>query len=280
MSDSNNIIKIKPGNTFSVSYFNELLNFKDLLWYNIQKNIKSKYRQMALGPLWIIFQPLFNMIILSFVFGRMASLDSEGIPYPLLILTAIIPWTFFQNACIFSSDSLVRNMHIISKVYFPRMIIPLSETLSWFLDYIITLLILFIAMAYYNYSFSWTLLFLPLYLIHSVFISFSVGLMTSCLSVRFRDVKFVIQFGIRILMYLTPVAYTPNTLLNAVPEKLIWLIKLNPMYHVIEGFRWCFIKGYNPPEGFIVFSIIFLILIFLFGVYYFRKTEKNIVDLL
>ena len=147
---SRQVIRIQATKGFSSLGLGELWEYRDLLWFNILKNVKSKYRQMALGPLWIILQPVLNMLIFTFVFGKMANMKSDGIPYPLLTFCALIPWDFFQNSCTFASNSLVAQMPVISKVYFPRMIIPLADALAWLVDFVVTFIMLLIMMACYG----------------------------------------------------------------------------------------------------------------------------------
>lgn len=274
------IIRIQPSKGFSALGLGELWEYRDLLWFNILKNVKSKYRQMALGPLWIILQPVINMVIFTFVFGNMAKLDSGGIPYPLLTLSALIPWTFFQNSSTFAANSLVTQMQVISKVYFPRMIIPLSDALAWLVDFCVTFMVLLLMMAYYGIYPDWRIVFIPLYLLLMLATTMAVGLWSASLTVKFRDVRLVVEYGLRVFMYLTPVAYTAANLEKAMPEGWEWLIKMNPLYWVIEGFRWVLLDGTNTPSMFIIYPIIMVLVLLISGAYVFRRTERSIVDLL
>jgi len=277
---SHQVIRIQPTSGFSALGLGEIWEYRDLLWFNIIKNIKSKYRQMALGPLWIILQPVLNMLIFTFVFGRMAKMSDDGIPYPLLTFCALIPWNFFQNSCTFASNSLVTQMPVISKVYFPRMIIPLADALAWVVDFAVTFVVLLIMMASYGIYPDSRILFIPLYLLFTLAATMAVGLWAASLTVKFRDIKFVVQYGLRIFMFVTPVAYTAANLEKAMPNGWAWLLKLNPLYWVIEGFRWALLNGNNPPSLFMVYPMVLVILMLVSGAYMFRRTERSIVDLL
>ena len=257
----------------------ELLEYKDLLRYNILKNIKGKYRQMALGPLWIILQPLVNTLLFTFVFGDMAGMSEEGTPYVLITLSALIPWTLFQNSTTFGANSLVTQMNVISKVYFPRIILPLSDILAWFVDFIITFVLLLIVMFYYGYIPTLRLLIVPFLLLYVTLITLGISLLAASLTVRFRDVKLLIQYGLRVFMFLTPVAFTAEKLKSSIQAH--WLLELNPMYWICEGFRWCVVgSGESPFQSGIIPSLILTVVLFFLGLYNFRKTERTIVDLL
>jgi lipopolysaccharide transport system permease protein len=273
-------IIIKPRKGFEALGLKELVEYRDLLYYNILKNIKGKYRQMALGPLWIILQPVVNMLLFTFIFGRVAKMDSIGVPYPLLVIAALIPWNFFQNATTYAANSLVSQMNIISKVYFPRMIIPLSDTISWLIDFFFTLIVLFAMMIIYSVYPNWHILFLPLYIFFVFITTISIGLWTASLTVKFRDVRLFIDYGLRILMFLTPVAYPASVLKSSLSDNIFFLIKLNPMFWVTEGFRWTLLGTSNPPTIEIIYSIILVVTLLFSGLYIFKRSERNIVDLL
>ncbi|MDP2644062.1 MAG: ABC transporter permease [Desulfobacterales bacterium] len=254
----------------------ELWDYKDLLWFHTLKEVKGKYRQMALGPLWIILQPIINMIIFTLIFGEIAKLPSEGIPYPIFTYVALLPWALFQNSCEFSSHSLVAQMHIIAKVYFPRMIIPIASTLSWLVDFVLSFGVLLIMMFFFGFIPGWRIIFIPLYLIMAVAFALAIGFCTASLAVQFRDIKFVVDHGLRVFMYLTPVAYS-GTL---VPEQWQWLYQLNPMYWVVEGFRWSLLGTSAGPDWYMVFPLGLTAFLLIVGAYMFRRTERTVVDLL
>ncbi len=277
---ANHVIRIEAGKGFRALGLGELWDYRDLLWFNILKNIKSKYRQMALGPLWIIIQPVIAMLLFTFVFGKMAGLSDDGIPYTLLTFSALIPWTFFQNSCTFASNSLVTQMPVISKVYFPRMIIPLADALAWLVDFAVTFTVLLIMMACYGICPTAKILFIPLYVLFTLATAMAVGMWAASLAVKFRDVKFIVQYGLHVFMFMTPVAYTASNLERSLPEGWAWLLELNPLYWVCEGFRWSLLDGPNGPEFFMIYPVVGVFVLLVSGAYLFRRTERTVVDLL
>lgn len=272
-------IRIEKQSGFNSLGLNELWEYKDLLRYNILKSIKGKYRQMALGPLWIVLQPLVNTLLFTFVFGNMAGMSEEGTPYALVTLSALIPWQLFQNSTTFGANSLVAQMNVISKVYFPRIIIPLSDILAWFVDFFVTFILLLAIMFYYGYFPTTRMLLIPILLLYVTVITLGISLLAASLTVRFRDIKLLIQYGLRVFMFLTPVAFTAQKLKSSIQTH--WLLELNPMYWVCEGFRWSVIgSGETPFQKDIIPSVILTISILVLGLYNFRKSERTIVDLL
>ena len=257
----------------------ELWDYRDLLYFHVWRNVKGKYRQMALGPTWIVLQPVFTMVVLSFVFGRVARLPSEGVPYPIFSYTALLPWTFFANTCTGSSNSLVSQMGVISKVYFPRMIMPLSAMIAGLIDFVICFVILLILMAVYGYWPRPEMLLMPVFVLLAAACGLAVGLWTSSLTVRFRDLQVLIASAVRLAMYLTPVAYSATVVAERLPQWM-WLYKLNPLYWVIEGFRWCALGVGDAPELYTLVPVGITVLMLISGAYVFRRTERTIVDLL
>jgi len=267
---------IRASKGFGTLGLAELWEYRDLLRFHVLREVKGKYRQMALGPLWIVLQPVINMVVLSFVFGRIAKLPSDGIPYPIFTYTALIPWTFFANACNLTANCLVADMKVISKVYFPRMIIPLGAILARTIDFLICFLILLVMMFVMGYiPGARALLLIPYFALAFAF-SLGLGLWSASLCVRFRDVKFVVQYGIQVAMYLTPVGYAASNFPAAYQR---WF-QLNPMYWVVEGFRWCLLGKGMGPEPFMLVSIGISLFLLVSGAFVFRRTERTIVDLL
>ena len=273
---STRIVRIEPTQGWGHLGLGELWEYKALLWFHTLKEITSKYRQMALGPLWIVLQPIINMILFSFVFGTIAKLPSEGVPYPIFVYTALLPWTLFQNACTYSSNSLVQQMPVISKVYFPRLIVPIASTLSWLVDFVISFGFLLLLMLFYGFVPGWKVLFLPLYLLLTVAFALAIGFCSAGLAVKYRDVNFVITYGLRSFMYLTPVAYSASL----VPDQWLWAYKLNPLYWVIEGFRWALIDTAEAPSWEMALPVAFTAGMLVLGIYLFRRNERTVVDLL
>jgi len=257
----------------------ELWDYRDLLWFHVWREVKGKYRQMALGPIWIVLQPIIQMAVFSFIFGRIAKLSSDGIPYLLMVYVAMLPWAFFSNACTASVGSLVTQMGVISKVYFPRMIIPLSTVLGGLVDFAISFIVFLIIMFAMGYFPGWRIIFMPLYLLLAVGSALAVGLWTASLTVRFRDIRLVVQYGVQIAMYATPVAYSSAEIAKNIPQWM-WLYRLNPMFWVIEGFRWSIFGIGNPPELYMAIPVVLVILGVISGAFVFRRTERTIVDLL
>lgn len=254
----------------------ELWEYRELLWFLTWRDIKGRYRQMALGPLWIIIKPLVNMVIFSVIFGNLAKLPSEGLPYPIFTYTAILPWTYFSGAASTSVGSLVSRMSVISKVYFPRLVVPISAVLSGLVDLGVSFLVLLGMMLYYGFAPSWAALSLPLYVLLATATALGVGLWSAALAVKFRDLKTAIEYGIRVWMYATPVAYSASL----IPDQWQLLYKLNPLYWVIEGFRWALLGIGQPPQLLMLLPIGFVLLLLVSGAFVFKRTERTIVDLL
>lgn len=252
----------------------ELWSYRDLLYLLVWRDIKSRYRQMALGPLWIVLQPLMAIIIFSLVFGGFAKIPSDGIPYPIFAYTALLPWQLFATATTKSSESLVSNIHLVSKVYFPRMIVPISAVFVSLADFSISFGILLAMMLCYRIYPTVALIALPLYLLLAVATSLAVGLWLASLSVKFRDVAIAVTYLIQLWFYATPVIY-PTSI---VPERWRTLFLLNPMAQVVEGFRWALLGNGQVPDWISLASTILVISLLISGACYFRQTEGSIVD--
>jgi lipopolysaccharide transport system permease protein len=254
---------------------------RDVLYFLAWRDIKVRYKQTLLGVLWAILQPLITMVVFTLVFHRMAGIESEGVPYPVFSYAGLLPWLLFQTALIQSSGSVVAEGRLISKVYFPRLLVPFSSVLAALVDFLISLAILFIMMACYGVPFMWrTLLFLPLFMLLAVFTALAMGLWFGALNVRFRDVRHTIPFLARIWMFLTPVAYPTAKLMQQLPEGWRWLYALNPMVGVVDGFRWALLgqAGVNPR--WMAVSLCFALAVFAGGIWYFRRTERAFADVL
>lgn len=267
---------IQPTRGWSSLALHELWQYRELLWILTWRDIKARYRQMALGPLWIILKPLVNMVIFSLIFGQLAKLPSDGLPYPIFTYTALLPWTYFSGATKASASSLLSYMHLISKVYFPRLVVPISAVLSGLVDLAISFLVLLGMMTYYGFAPSLALLLLPLYLLLAAVTALGVGLWSAALTVRFRDLSFVVGYGLSAWMYATPVAYSASL----IPQRWRILYQLNPMYWVIEGFRRALLGTGQPPQLLMLVPVSFVLLLLLSGAFVFRRTERTIVDLL
>ena len=253
----------------------EIWEYRDLLYFLLWRDVKGRYKQMALGPLWIVIHPLLNMVIFSLVFGVVAKLPSNGVPYPIFTYTAILPWTFFSSAVMGATHSLLSNSHLITKVYFPRLIVPIVSVLAGLIDFSISFLILLGMMVYYGYLPGWRIFALPFFLLLAAAIGLGVGLWAATWVMHYRDVAQLVSYLVRGWMYVTPVVYS----MSIIPERWQPLYRLNPMTNVIEGFRWALLGAGTPPDKFLLFSMMLTIPLLIGGAYYFRRTERTIVDI-
>jgi lipopolysaccharide transport system permease protein len=268
------ITVIKPDRGWIAIDLVELWAYRDLLYLLVWRDIKSRYRQMALGPLWIVLQPLMTIVIFTVVFGKFARIPSDGIAYPVFAYTALLPWQLFATATTKSSDSLVSNIHLVSKVYFPRMIVPIAAVFVSVADFLASFGILLAMMLVYRTYPKLAVLTLPLYLLLAIATAMAVGLWFASLSVKYRDVAIAVTYIIQLWFYATPVIY-PTSM---VPEAWRGLFLLNPMAQVVEGFRWALLGTGRGPDGITVGSIALVVVLLISGAFYFRQTEGSIVD--
>jgi len=268
---------IKPKRGFVPIDFGELWRFKELFWFLALRNIMIRYKQTVIGIAWAVIQPILVMIVFTVIFGRLAKLPSNGIPYPVLTFLGVLPWNFFSNALTQSSNSLLSNSAMISKIYVPRLIIPTSAVISGIIDLGISFLILVGLMVFYNVIPSSTVFFLPLFVLFAVVTSLGIGLWFSALNVEYRDVKYVVPFIVRMGLYISPVGF----LSSVVPEKYQFLYSLNPMVGVIDGFRWCLLGGKVTPywAGFWLSACLAVILL-ICGMFYFKRMERTFADVI
>lgn len=265
---------IKPSKGWKFINVTEIVNYKDLLFFLVVRGIKAKYAQSVLGVGWAIIQPLVSTLIFTVVFGNLAKISSDGVPYFIFSLTALVPWTYFSNTLTESANSLVTNANLITKVYFPRMVLPLSAALAKLLDFAIGFILLLIVLVVYGFGVSWWIMILPLLLIILLLTSLGLGMWLSAMAVQFRDVKHALTFMVQLLMYMAPVVYPTSN----VPLKYQFVYSLNPMVGVIEGFRTVFLHHQPMPWNFIMNGAIVSVFIFIGGAFYFRKMEKNFAD--
>ncbi|MCP4255716.1 MAG: ABC transporter permease [Candidatus Scalindua sp.] len=266
---------IEPKSGWVPIDFAELWRYKELLYFLTKRDIKVRYKQTILGGLWAIIQPLFTMIVFVVFFGRMAKIQSDGIPYPLFAYAGLLPWTYFTGALSASSNSLVENANLITKVYFPRIIAPASAALAGLLDFSIATLILGVMMVYYQYVPGLEILLLP-FLIGMVFVcAVGVGLWLSALNVQYRDIRYVVPLLIQLWMFVSPVIYP----VSMVPKKYHLLMSINPMVGIIEALRSSFL-GHQPINWMLLgISAMIISIIFLSGMYYFRRMERVFADM-
>ena len=256
--------------------FKELWRYRELFWFLALRDILVRYKQTAIGVAWAVLQPLLMMIVFSLIFGRLAKLPSEGVPYPILVFAALLPWQFFAHSMSSSSQSVVGSAAIITKIYFPRLVIPTSAVISGAIDFGISFLILIGMMFWYGIVPTYNIIFLPLFLLLAFISALAVGLWLSALNVEFRDVFYVVPFLVQAGQYLSPVAYSSSV----IPEKWRMLYSLNPMVGVIDGFRWSILGTANPNWYCIAISSVSVLIIFVGGLFYFRKMERTFADII
>jgi len=267
------LIIIRPPKKWVPINFSELFQYHELLYFFVWRDVKIRYKQTAPGFLWAIIQPLFMMVIFTIFFGGLAQIPSEGIPYPLFTFAALIPWTLFAEGLTRSSTSMVSNANIMTKVYFPRLVMPISGILSPLVDFAIAFVILILMMAYYGFVPTIAIVLLPFFILLALMTSLAVGLWLSALNVKYRDFQYTIPFLLQLWLFASPVIY-PTSML---PEQFQILYGLNPMAGVIEGFRWALL-GTTPPGGMILVSTSVVILLLVGGLFYFKRMEQYFAD--
>jgi len=268
-------LRISPPSRWTSLEFRELWEYRELLYFLIWRDVKVRYKQTALGAAWAVIQPFFMMVVFSLFFGRLAKVPSDGIPYPVFTFCALLPWQLFANALTESSNSLVGNQNLITKVYFPRLVVPISAVLGGLVDFVIAFVILLGMMLYYGIVPGWAIVTLPGFILLAVLTALGVGLWLSALNVQYRDVRYTIGFLVQLWLFLTPVAY-PSSI---VPEKWRPLYGLNPMAGVVEGFRWALLGKSQPPGAMLWVSVAVVIVILFGGLYYFRRMEQQFADI-
>jgi len=269
-------IIIEAGRT-EQQYWRDLWNYRELFFFLAWRDILVRYKQTVIGILWALLRPLLTMMVLTVVFGKLAKMPSEGVPYPILVFAAMLPWQFFANSFTGASNSLISNSNLISKVYFPRLIIPTSSMVVSFVDFLISTTILFGLMVWYDFWPTWRLLSLPLFVLIAMAASLGAGFWISALNVKYRDFRYIVPFVVQFGLYLSPVGFSSSI----VPDKWRLLYSLNPMVGVIDGFRWA-ILGKNVviyAPGFIL-SIGLLMLLLFSGLKYFRSMELTFADVI
>jgi lipopolysaccharide transport system permease protein len=265
---------IRPGGKALTPSLAEVWQSRELLYFLVWRDVKVRYKQTALGVAWSVVQPLMTMVVFTVFFGHLAKLSSDGVPYPVFSLAALIPWTYVASATSSGAFSLVGNQHLIAKVYFPRMLVPLAAVLMPGLDMAIAFVMLGLVMTWYHVVPTVGVALLPLYLMLAFLTALAVSLWTAALSVRYRDVRYVLPFATQLWLFITPVAYSASL----VPDRWRLLYALNPMTTVVDGFRSALL-GTPAPGAFAAVSVVTVIAVLLGGVWYFRSVEGTIVDL-
>jgi lipopolysaccharide transport system permease protein len=265
---------IQPSRGWSPLNLRELWKYRELLYFLTWRDIKVRYKQTVLGAAWAILQPLLTMVVFSIFFGSLANVPSDGVPYPIFAYVALLPWQLFSYSLQNAGNSLVGSQNLITKVYFPRLVIPISAVLSGVVDFAIAFLVLIGMMFYYGIPLRWTMLTLPLFVLLALATSLAVGLWLSALNVKYRDVRYVIPFLTQFWLFLTPVAY-PSSM---VPAAIRPFYGLNPMAGVVEGFRWALLGTTGGMGPLMVVSVI-VVLVLLVGGFYYRRFERTFADI-
>ncbi len=269
------VLVIRPKKGFVSLNLREIWNYRELLFFLVWRDIKVRYKQTALGAAWAVIQPVMTMIVFSIFFGRLAKIPSDGVPYPIFAYTALLPWQLFAFALTESSNSLVGSQNLITKVYFPRLVIPLASVLAGIVDFVIAFGVLLVLMFWYGITPGPAIVWLPLFMLLALATALSVGLWFSALNVKYRDVRYTIPFITQLWMFATPVAY-PSSL---VPKPWRAWLGLNPMAGVVEGFRWALLGKTAAPGLLLWISIVAVLLLLIGGLFYFRRMESTFADL-
>jgi len=265
---------IRPSKGWVSLKLRDLWHYRELLYFLIWRDIKVRYKQTVLGAAWAIIQPFFTMVVFSLFFGRLAKVPSDGIPYPVFSYAALVPWTFFANGLSQSSTSLVASANLIKKVYFPRLVVPISSVISGVVDFVLAFVVLLGMMLYFGIVPTWNVVWLPLLLLLALVTSLGVGLWLTAMNVQFRDVRYAAPFLVQAWMFATPIAY-PSSLLD---EPWRTLYGINPMAGVVEGFRWALLGIETRPGPIVLVSALVAVGLLISGAFYFRRMEKTFAD--
>ncbi len=267
---------IEAGHT-ERNYWRDLFRYRELFYFLAWRDVLVRYKQTVIGILWAVLRPLLTMLVFTFVFSRIAKLPAEGVPYPVMVFAAMLPWQLFATSLTEGSGSLINNANLISKVYFPRLIVPASAVIVSFVDFAISMVLLGILMAIYGVWSGWTILLLPVFTVLALLASAGAGIWLAALNVKYRDFRYVVPFIVQFGLYLSPVGFSSNI----VPEKWRLLYSLNPMVGVIDGFRWSINGGSTvfPAES-LLLSLLVVTALLATGIWYFRKTERTFADVI
>jgi lipopolysaccharide transport system permease protein len=251
--------------------------YRELFGFLVWRDVKTRYVQTVLGPSWAIVQPVVSMIVFTVIFGRLAGIKAEyGVPYPLFVFTALLPWTYFSSSLSGSSRSVVGNINLVNKVYVPRLLLPLASVAVPIVDFILAFLILAGMFVYYGRMPPWQVVTTPLFLVLALLTALGVGLWFAALNVRYRDIPYAVPYLTQIWLYATPVIYG----LSMIPQKYHWLIALNPMTGVIDGFRWALLGGGSPRYSVFVLNLLVSMVLTITGALYFRRVERGFADVI
>jgi len=272
---------IEPGRA-EKNYWRDLWRYRELFYFLAWRDVLVRYKQTAIGIAWALLRPFLTMVIFTFVFGKIARLPTPSdIPYALLVFAGMLPWQFFATAMGEASNSLIGNANLIAKVYFPRLIVPASAVITSFVDFLITLGLMALMMAWYQFLPDWRLLALPLFIALAFGASFGIGLWLCALTVEYRDFRYITPFIVQLGIFISPVPYSSDTVRAKIGDALFMLYSLNPMVGVIDGFRWALLRGESPLSGAaVLISMVVTLLLCVSGISYFRKMEKTFADVI
>jgi lipopolysaccharide transport system permease protein len=271
---------IEAGHT-ERNYWRDLFRFRELFYFLAWRDVLVRYKQTVIGVVWAVLRPLVSMMVLTFAFGRIAKLPAEGMPYPVMVMTGQCLWQLFSTSLTEGSGSLINNSNLISKVYFPRLIVPTSSVIVSFVDFAISLVLLGILMTIYHVSPTWNLLTLPLFTALALLASMGAGVWLAALNVKYRDFKHIVPFMVQIGLYVSPVGFSSQVILAKLPEKWRLIYPLNPIVGPIDGFRWAISGGHTAfPTRSLIISLVSVAILLATGIWYFRKTERTFADII
>jgi lipopolysaccharide transport system permease protein len=269
-------VHIKPSEGWVSLKLGELWDYRELSYFLIWRDLKIRYKQTVLGAFWAILQPLLTMVIFSLFFGKLAQVPSDGIPYPIFSYSALVPWTFFANGLLQASNTLVVNANMVKKIFFPRLILPISAVLAGIVDFVLAFFVLLLMMFYFKIYPTSNIIWLPFFLLLALITSLGTGFWFSAMNAQFRDIRYIVPFIIQAWMFLTPIAY-PSSL---IPEPWRTIYGINPMAGVVEGFRWALLGSDTEPGMMTLVSSLVAVLLLIGGAFYFRRMEKTFADVI
>ena len=270
------ILYIEAGKS-EKQYIKDIWRYRELFYFLAWRDILVRYKQTVIGILWAILRPFLTMVVFTFIFGNVAKLPSEGgAPYPIMVYAAMLPWTFFASALQESSNSLIANSNMISKIYFPRLVVPISAVIVSFVDFLVSFVILIGLMIFYGFVPPIQILLLPVFTLNAFFAAMGYGLLLAALNVKYRDFRYIVPFIVQFGLYISPVGFSSAV----IPEQWRLLYSVNPMVGVIDGFRWSIIGNTQIYWPGMILSLVLVSLVFIFGLLYFRKTERTFADVI
>ena len=276
LTDDRPVVLIQPRRGWLSFDLKAVYRYRELLYFLVWRDVLVRYKQAAIGVAWVVLQPLLTMVVFTIIFGQFAKLPSDGLPYPIFSFTALLPWNYFAQAISRSGISLVSNANLISKIYFPRLIVPISGALGPLVDFAISFIILLGMMVWYGIAPTWGVLALPFLTLLAVVTAVAVSLYLSALNVKYRDIGHAIPFLVQFWLYASPVVYS----VNIIPQKWRLLYSLNPMVGVIEGYRWALLGKERPDYGVMAVGVVVASVLLLGGLVYFKRTERFFADII